>query len=124
MGFWFQVRSGLGIAFDRTGAVPVWQSAMCRFMFAGGFGPSQDNPEVLAGNMSDPAGDSGLSDITLTDTEFTFTKRYAHGRDFIEYAFRKQPDGTWKGVYSGSACGTGQSRCVLIRVDEGFFQTD
>jgi hypothetical protein len=123
-GIWFQVRSGLSIAFDRTGAVPVWQTAMCHFMFTGGFGPSHNDRNILTGNMTDPAGESELSDIKLTETELSFTKKYVHREDFIEYTFRKQPDGTWKGTYSGSACGTGQSHCVLAQVGDDFLAMD
>lgn len=123
-GVWFQERSGLGIAFDHTGAIPVWQTAMCRFMFVGGFGPTLEDPSVLTGNMTDPAGNSELFGVNLTDTELTFVKQYA-GRNYcIEYEFRKQPDGTWRGRYSGSGCGSGQARCVLTEVVDNFFTMD
>jgi hypothetical protein len=74
--------------------------------------------------MTDPAGQSELTDIKLTDAEFLFTKKYAHREDFIEYTFSKQPDGTWQGVYSGSACGVGQSRCIVTQVTDDFLKMD
>jgi hypothetical protein len=70
--------------------------------------------------MTDPAGESELSDIRMTETELLFTKKYLHREDSIEYTFWKQPDGTWKGVYAGSACGTGKSRCILTQVSDDF----
>jgi hypothetical protein len=123
-GVWFQKREGLGLAFDGTGAVPVWQAAMCRFMFAGGFGPADGNPRVLAGNMTDPAGESELADIRLTGTTLSFVKKYIHRRDLIQYTFRKGKNGTWDGEYSGSACGTGKSRCVLTQIPDEFLAID
>jgi hypothetical protein len=97
---------------------------MCRFMYAGGFGPSRNDPDILAGNMTDQAGESELSDIRLTEAELSFTKKYRYRDDLIEYTFRKQPDGTWKGIYSGPACGVGQSRCVLAQVADEFLAMD
>jgi hypothetical protein len=124
IGVWFQKRTGLGIAYDHTGAVPVWQTAICRSMYSGGFGRSPADSRIFTGNMVDPAGPSELSDITLSEKELSFTKRYYHRDDLIKYTFKKQSGGTWKGNYFGHACGTGFSRCVINQVSEDFLLMD
>src|SRR6185369_3063133 len=90
VGIWWQERSGLGIAFDHTGAIPVWQSALCQSLYAGGFGPSPHNVRVLTGSMTDQAGESALTNITFTKTRLCFLKQYVHREDFIEYSFWKR----------------------------------
>ncbi len=121
-GIWFQERGAFGVVFDRTGAVPAWQTAVRRFMFAGGFGPSREDPKVLVGDMTDQAGESSLAGIKLAGSEFSFTKQYEGREHLIRYKFQKQPDGTWSGEwsFSGEAWGKGRARCVLAQVADDF----
>lgn len=75
---------------------------------------------ILVGNMADEYGESKISDITLTDTEFKFSKKYAGRKDTIFYTFQKDGE-KWVGEYSGTNVGKGLSRCVLTLIPDDFF---
>ncbi|MEK7212494.1 MAG: hypothetical protein AAB686_02365 [Patescibacteria group bacterium] len=92
-------------------------------MFYGVIGPVEGKANALAGNMKDHLGESTLSDVQVSETEFRFTKRYAHHQDTIRYVFRKQKDGTWAGEFSGSNSGCGKVKCVLLAVPDEFFSS-
>jgi len=118
-GIWLQEHAGVDIDFDRTGAIPVWRTAMCRHLFAGVVWNGTDG--TFEGSMLYQVGTSELSDIRLSGKMLTFTKKYSHRDDFIEYLFAKQSDGTWSGGYSGEACGAGKARCIVTEVADEFF---
>ena len=91
-------------------------------MYAGGFGPSLDNPEKLDGYMIDRAGEAELMDIQMDNEALIFTKRYLHREDLIGYSFKKQPNGTWEGGYLGNKdVGEGASRCIITAAPDDFF---
>lgn len=99
-------------------------TAMIRSMYAGAFGPDPDNPEKLVGRMFDEYGEAELSNIVLTETIFSFTKKYRRRTDLIYYSFIKREDGIWFGGFEGDAVEPGESHCVLQKVSEGFFVPD
>ncbi len=120
-GFWSQVRTGLDVAFDHTGAVPVLRTALCTYMFAGGFGSDPDHPDVLSGSMMDDAGRSSLTNIDLSGNELCFIKKYVLPRtDIIFYTFSKQNDGRWKGRYAGKNVGEGPAQCIVTAIPDDF----
>ena len=52
-------------------------SGLLRTTYIGAIGPSEENKDGLAGAMYDRSGDSQLSEITMTESEFAFIKQYA-----------------------------------------------
>jgi hypothetical protein len=120
-GFFFQERQHLGIGYrPGDGAIAVVSQALMRDMFSGVFGPAADFRQGWVGWMMDPAGSSTLSNVSLSDTEFRFDKRYDH-RDFdIHYEFRREGD-LWIGQYYSDAVGSGAANCIVTPVSERVF---
>ncbi len=123
-GVLFQKVSKNRLAFSRVTQEPflMLRCVIVHSMYMGMFGPDPNPPgkSVLAGRMNDHYGNSILTDIKITDSELSFTKKYDHREDLIYYKFRKQEDGTWKGAYKGKATGHGKSRCILTSVSPSF----
>lgn len=89
-------------------------------MFHAVIGPSSENPEILCGHMSDRWGNSIITDFMISEKELSFAKRYTN-RPAIHYIFGNKEDGTWKGIYEGPDCGRGTCKCVVIEINESFF---
>jgi len=120
-GIFFQEQSGIGLGFDRTGELAAtWQSTTTYRMFSGGFGPDPKNSKVMKGTLTEATGPSDIVNIRLTKNRFRFTKRYPNRKDTILYTFEKQPNGTWNGTYTGHACGTGETNCIVTQVPDAF----
>ncbi len=91
-------------------------------MFAGLFGVLPGREYLgLQGGMGDAYGEANLTDITVGEDHFSFTKKYPHRHDTIRYEFTKSADGFWYGDFNGNATGHGKSRCVLTAVPDDFF---
>lgn len=114
-GFFFQEGESLGIAMKPIeGAVAVIRRGMARSMFSGLIW-QDDFLDELTGEMSDPFGSSALEDVTLTDSEFTFVKKYERRTDSIFYRFHPEGD-FWVGKYTGERVGRGNANCILTPV--------
>lgn len=119
-GFFFFERLAFGIGYDHTGARAIADHEMLRTMFAGMFGSMNEHSPVFIGRMTDHYGESELTSVDLKADSLRFTKRYNHRKDSILYRFDKVADGTWAGLFTGKATGTGQAHCILTAVPEGF----
>ena len=119
-GFFFLERFVPDIGYDSTGARALIRNEMLRTMFSGIFGPEHEGSETLAGRMTDRYGESTLRGILHEGDTFNFVKLYDRRTDHIDYRFKKDADGIWRGTFSGQATGAGQANCVLTTVPENF----
>ena len=99
---------------------PVTGDSSQSVMFAGSF--RKDDSDTFIGAMIDRVGESQLTDIVLTETKFSFTKKYLHRKDAIRYSFKKQADDMWDGEWAGDACGYGLAKCAVLPVPDAVFQ--
>ncbi len=121
-GFFFQERSLLGIAFvPIDGAIAVLNQELVRDMFAGIVGQDEFSDE-LTGSLVDAFGHSILSNVVMTETEFSFDKQYVDRYDLIHYAFRREGD-LWVGGYSNERTGEGSANCIITPIPERMFGT-
>lgn len=77
--------------------------------------------QELSGGMTDHYGESVLSNISMTETRFSFVKQYNGRGDNIAYLFEKGSGNLWIGGYQGVATGAGNSHCILTEVPDDFF---
>lgn len=119
-GFFFQRRGLVGIRHTIEGAIAVIQQGLVRDQFAGVLFPSDQDPEEYNGLMSDRIGESELSDVVITEDEFSFTKKYTFRDDPIRYTFHNEGD-IWVGTYTGPAVGSGTANCILTKVSKDLF---
>ncbi|MDO8601623.1 MAG: hypothetical protein Q7R62_00615 [bacterium] len=119
-GFFFQHSQDRGLVLDEeSGDIGLVRSMdrMDSVNFQGWFGTIPQPPEP-PGVIDDRIGTAVLSDVTLTEIELQFNKRYTHRKDVIHYCFRKQADGTWVGHYESSTVGRGVTRCMLTPIPD------
>ncbi len=119
-GFFFQWNSGLDIAYrPEEGAVPVIRTALTQSMFAGAIWTEPESDQFV-GHLSDRYGEATIFNISLTDQDLIFDKKYEHRKDVIHYILHL--NGLhWIGEYSGEATGNGLVRCILTRALDFFF---
>ncbi len=119
-GFFFLERPMLDVGYDSTGARALIHNEMLRTMFSGMFGPEHEGSEILVGRMTDHYGESTLRGILYEDDVLNFVKLYDGRYDHIDYQFKKDAGGIWRGTFTGKATGTGQANCVLTPILEDF----
>jgi hypothetical protein len=107
---------------DESGAVPVGERSAQAILFGGSFRKENDNSSVFVGVMIDRLGESELTNIVFTDTQFSFTKRYLDRDDKIRYCLKKCTENVWEGEWAGDACGYGLAKCVVLPVPDAVFQ--
>ncbi|HOW60245.1 MAG TPA: hypothetical protein P5548_03170 [Candidatus Moranbacteria bacterium] len=88
------------------------------FMFAGMFFPGPKGN--LIGGMSDHYGESTLDKVVLSKDKLSFTKKYEHRDDLIDYSFKRKGN-LWVGKYSGIKTGDGSSNCMITKAPESLF---
>lgn len=91
-----------------------------RALFNGFFIMEEGQTTNGKGGMFDRLGTSELSDIRLSEIEFSFVKQYKSRADKIRYVFKKK-DNLWIGKFSGIATGGGGSRCAIAEIPEELF---
>lgn len=122
-GIYFQNIRQLGVSYRSEiegGASVVINEALFRSMFFGTIFPHPHFASVFNGEMLDFAGQSVLFDARITRKKLTFTKKYKHRPDTINYAFERK-DGLWVGQYSGEVVGTGHAQCILTKAPDDLF---
>lgn len=118
-GFFFQGRSGLGVRFDTdigARAVIVTVPDM-QFMYAGAI---WEEDGELTGLVRDEFGYARLSEISISDSEIAFTKKYEGRNDLIFYKFGKKDGNSWIGEYTGRDSGKGVTRLFLTEIPDDF----
>jgi hypothetical protein len=106
-------KSGIGIA------VKI-QQAINYGMFHAIVGPSEEDPKILCGHMSDRWGNSKITDFKISEEELSFTKWYEN-RPPIDYTFVFKKENVYHGVYEGDDCGTGLCKCIVNEINKSFF---
>lgn len=109
---------GLGNKLGIGTAVKI-QEAMIYAMFHAVIGPSEEG-ESFCGHMSDRWGNSAITNFKISDEELSFTKHY-EDRPPINYLYGKKDGNVWFGGYAGINCGRGISKCVVLPINEYFF---
>lgn len=121
-GFYLQNREFLGLnclSETEGGVTPVIMVKLCQYMFSGVIFPDPNGN--LTGEMIDLEGISALSKIRLSEKEVSFIKKYGHRNDEINYSFKRK-GAFWVGGYNGWVVGSGESRCIITEIADGFFQ--
>lgn len=123
-GFFFQHREYLGIGMrPGEGAVALIKSGVFRDMFAGMIHREEWLFGDWAGQLSDPVGQSVLTNVRLDDSRFSFDKQYDRRSDIIHYTFSPAPEGNfWVGGYEGDLVGKGSANCILTPIPEQLLQ--
>ncbi len=120
-GVFFQRGVSFGLAEkEGIGLAATIKNTLNYAVFTGVIFEDKESGE-LTGTMQDRFGYSDLSEIKITETEFSYCKKYINRNDLIFYSFTQEDD-KWVGDYQGEATGSGQSNCLLIEVDPSFFQ--
>lgn len=127
-GVFFQSQQVFDIGFRSVeGAVPVLKEGIYSSMFCGAISPCRGDQSELSGSLVDQFGESILTKIELSPTrleptKFSFTKKYNHRSDLIQYSFETQVGNVWVGKWRGIAVGSGVAKCKLTEVtDLDFF---
>jgi len=114
LGFGFNYEPGVETA-DKI------KNAMIHAMH-GIVGPSQSK-EDFCGHMYDIYGTSEIINFKISDTVLSFTKQYK-GRPPIDYIFMIKDEDIWAGEWKSENGTTGDSKCVVIPVNESFLEPD
>lgn len=122
-GIIFQEGSVFGLGHKPgIGTAVTIQKAMLYSMFHAVVGPSDDG-KTLCGHMNDQWGDSEITNFKISEEEMSFTKKYAN-RPPINYLFQpsSNKNSVWLGKYIGFDCGKGVAKCIVVPIDENFFE--
>jgi hypothetical protein len=71
------------------------------------------------GEMQDHYGKSSLSNVVISGSKISFTKKYHNRYDLIYYNFEKDENDHWTGTYNGESTGKGMARLLVFEpIDE------
>lgn len=122
-GLFFQNQQYMGLAYAPIdGLIATINEDLFQFMYAGLIWTDERHAlGGLKGEMQDHFGRSRLSEIRVSDTVVSFTKKYERRDDEILYTFKIKDGNSWIGEYNGDAVGSGTSRCIITEVPNSFF---
>lgn len=124
-GVYFQNQSWLDVVcVPVEGNIAVVKSGLIRATFAGVIYPDQNSALIsFVGEMCDSVGISILTDVTVSETRVSYTKRYKNRREIgeIVYEFVHKEGPIFVGTYGGENVGNGIARCILTPVEPSFF---
>ncbi|MBI2447960.1 hypothetical protein HYV44_00165 [Candidatus Microgenomates bacterium] len=140
-GFFFQKGIRLGFGFDDDGErIPGVVALITATEFLGAIYISEEEAggdlfDILehGRGRNEPGVDaSSLSEIKLTDEEFSFVKTYKDGKPPVQYSYRKHPDSNdkvspWKGEWvieadDESGEERGPTNCMLVEMPEWLYE--
>jgi len=98
------------------------QETMIYAMFQAVVGPSEED-ESFCGHMNDKWGNSKITNFKISDEVLSFTKMYKN-RPPINYFYDKKDGDVWFGGYIGIDCGRGISKCIVVPINEYFFDPE
>lgn len=79
------------------------------------------NENTTDGFLTDIFGRSEVTDLTISETHLSFSKRYIEREHAIAYTFTKTSDGTWIGNWKSNIVGKGEARCITTPIPDDFF---
>ena len=122
-GIIFQSNKALTLGYKPgIGTAVMIQDIINYSMFHSIVSTDDENPSsgLLTGAMHDRWGDSIITDFRMTPNHIGFTKTY-FGRPAIYFNYPKH-DVHWEGKYHGADCGSGNTKIMVIEIEESFFE--